>query len=228
MNVKNAVIIPAAGLGKRMKSNTNKLLLNLGTSTVLDLTIKKFQDCSSIHFIILVVSKESLPDFKNYSTKFSKILAIIEGGKERTNSVINGFNALPNNIDNILIHDAARPFVSTDIINRVLSKLNSVEVVTAAMPVKDTIKIVDDNLNVLNTPERSKLWLTQTPQGFKKNILNKLIKDANKNSIVFTDECQLAEKVGIPVSIIEGDYTNFKITTAEDILFARALVNNNI
>ncbi len=223
-NNKTSVIIPAAGIGKRMGGDKNKLLLELGEGTVLDFCIKKFQDSPFIDSIILVVSIKSLNEFKEKYSGLNKIHAVVAGGTERTNSVINGFNALPENVEIVLIHDAARPFVSDNIIKRVVDKLKEKDCCTAAMLVKDTIKVADENLDVKISPDRSKLWLTQTPQGFKKNVLENLIKQAEKDSIVFTDECQLAEKAGIKVALVEGDYTNFKITTAEDILFARALL----
>ena len=126
----------------------------------------------------------------------------------------------------ILIHDGARPFVTDDIIKRSINKANEHNAIVVGVKVKDTIKVVSDNGNIIDTPNRSYLWAVQTPQVFKYDIITKAYEDAYNNNYYGTDDAMLVERIGYNVKIIEGSYNNIKITTQEDLEFGEQILKN--
>lgn len=218
------VIIPAGGSGKRMESDIEKQFLKINNTTILDLTLKRFNNNHNIDDIVLVLPENRIEKYKSilYS-RYNKIKKIVAGGKERVDSVFNGFRVLDESINKIMIHDCVRSFVTDDIIDKCIKALDDFECVTAAVKVKDTIKIVENGF-VSKTPDRNVLWQTQTPQGFIRQTFEKAINFSKKEDIKVTDECQLAEILGIKVYVVEGNYKNIKITTKEDLDYARTLL----
>ena len=212
-----SAIIVAAGKGKRMGLGYNKLLAKIDGKEIIVMTLEKFQSSSLIDEIILVVSEDEMDYFKeNIINKydFSKTKFAL-GGKERQNSVYNGLLKC-SNPEIVLIHDGARPYINEDIIARSIKAAHEFSAATVAVPVVDTIKIVEDGFSV-ETPDRSKLYAVQTPQSFKYNLILRAHENAIKNNIVATDDTMLIEKLGYKVRIIEGSYSNIKITTINDI-----------
>lgn len=211
--MKTAVIIPAAGLGSRM--GAQKQLILLGDKPVLAHTLEAFDSHPSIDEII-VVGPKSLADIAN---SFSKVKSLVEGGANRQESVWNGIKTLSNNVDWVLVHDGARPFVSEKVISDVIGKC-----AISGVKSKDTIKITNDSNIVQNTPDRENLWLVQTPQSFPRHIIEKAHQQAIVDGFVGTDDASLVERIEIPVQMIEGDYRNIKLTTPEDILIAEVYI----
>ncbi len=233
--MKNIAIILSGGVGKRMNLDIPKQYMEIEGKPLLYYTIKAFQE-SFIDHIILVCGKDDIENCKSeYITKygFNKIKAVVAGGKERYNSVINGLKAVNcNSDDNIYIHDGARPFVSLAILDRTRLCLDSEKACIVGVAVKDTIKIVDDNGYVVDTPKRDSLYMIQTPQAFKYELIieayNKLEDLESKGSIAdlkITDDAMVVEHFsGHKVKIVAGEYENIKITSPEDIITAKEII----
>ncbi|KRQ86072.1 2-C-methyl-D-erythritol 4-phosphate cytidylyltransferase [Caloramator mitchellensis] len=212
-----SAIIVAAGKGKRMGLGFNKLLAKIDGKEIIVLTLEKFQNSNLIDEIILVVSEDELDYFReNIVNKngFDKCRLVI-GGKERQNSVYSGLKNT-SNADIVLIHDGARPYIDEGMINRSIEAAREYGAATVAVPVVDTIKVVENGFSV-ETLERSKLYSVQTPQSFKYDLILKAHQFAMENNIVATDDTMLVEKLGYMVRIIEGSYANIKITTINDL-----------
>ncbi len=224
-----SAIIAAAGQGKRMKSNVNKQYLNLGHMPILAHTLKAFLECKSIDEIIIIVGRDEVEGCKKdivekyYSHDRIKI---VRGGKERQESIYNGLEAIDDRSDIIITHDGARPFVTKEIINTSIEEAIDIKAVGAGVPVKDTIKIVNDDKFISNTPDRKRLWSMQTPQTFMKEILLEAHRNAIKEDYLGTDDCVLVERIGYPVKMIMGSYENIKITTPEDLIIGEAILKN--
>lgn len=223
---KYIAIILAGGRGNRMKSDVPKQYMEVNGKPILYYSIKAFEE-SFIDEIILVVGEGDVEYCKTKIVErfgFKKIRQIVTGGKERFNSVYNGINAL-NEGSYIFIHDGARPCVNEDILQRCLETVIETKACVTAMPVKDTIKIVDDNGYAISTPDRSKLWQIQTPQVFSyeviKNAYDSLIASGMTDGI--TDDAMVVEMYGnTPVKMVEGSYDNIKVTTPNDIEILKA------
>jgi 2-C-methyl-D-erythritol 4-phosphate cytidylyltransferase len=229
-NLRCTVIIPAAGQGKRMNSSISKQYIALNDKPILVHTLECFEKCPDISNIILVVGKGEIPHcqkeiIEKYS--FKKIINIIEGGKERQNSVYEGIKIVPEETDIVLIHDAARPLVSTNDIKKTIICAIEYEACVLGVKVKDTIKVVDNNKNIIDTPNRIALWSIQTPQVFKKELISLVHHLAAKDKYIGTDDSMLVEKYSNKkVRIVEGSYSNIKITTREDLIFAKNFIKD--
>lgn len=220
-----SVIIPAAGQGKRMGSDIKKQYLKIGDKAIVLHTIEKFIKLKSINEIIVVIAKEDIEYFNNeiLSTCDPNKIKTTIGGKERQESVYNGLKAMSDNAEIVLIHDGARPFIYEEDINKMIEASSIYGACVMGVKVKDTIKIVDEEGYIVSTPERSKLWSIQTPQGFKRDIIIEAHKKAKEDNYIGTDDGVLVERLGHRVRIIEGSYENIKITTAEDLLFGETI-----
>lgn len=224
---KNIVIIVASGFGTRMGSKIPKQFLCLKNKPIICHTIEKFESCNLIDEIIVVVSAEFENYFKtkiltNYNYK--KISKIVIGGNQRAKSVYNGINAI--NDDGlkkiILIHDAVRPFIKQNLIEKLILETYKYKACILAVKAKDTIKICNNDF-ICNTPNRENIWLAQTPQAFEYSLL-KTSYEKLLNSFEFTDDSSIIEKTVNKVKIIEGDYENIKITTKEDLKIAELFI----
>lgn len=215
----NGVVIVAAGTGSRMNMGINKQFIKLEGKEIIAYTIEKFYNNSNIEDIVVVV-KEDESDFfkKEILDKYNfKNIKIAYGGKERQDSVYNGLKLLDKKCHVVLIHDGARPFVSDKIIDNCIKEAKNHKAVVVGVPVKDTIKVIDKDKYIVDTPNRSVLWAVQTPQTFDYNILIDAYKDAFKNGFYGTDDAMLVERIGYKVKMVEGSYNNIKITTQEDL-----------
>ncbi|GLI20294.1 2-C-methyl-D-erythritol 4-phosphate cytidylyltransferase [Tepidanaerobacter syntrophicus] len=220
-------VIAAGGQGKRMNSNVSKQFLTIKGHPILYYTLNKFEKMKILNEIILVVPPADVKYTKEQIIKkygFKKTI-IVEGGKERQDSVYNGLKALPKDADIVVIHDGVRPFIPVKIIENSIEAAAECDAVGVAVPVKDTIKVVDDKSIVKTTPDRKALWAIQTPQTFKYDVIMKAYEKAMEDGFYGTDDTVLVERMGLPVKIIEGSYENIKITTPEDIIFAEAFVS---
>ena len=215
----NGVVIVAAGTGSRMNMGINKQFIKLEGKEIIAYTIEKFYNNSNIEDIVVVVKEEESEFFKKeILDKYNfKNVKIAYGGKERQDSVYNGLKLLDEKCDVVLIHDGARPFVSDKIIDKSIEEAKEHKAIVVGVPVKDTIKVIDNDKNIVDTPNRSVLWAVQTPQTFDYNILIDAYKDAFKNKFYGTDDAMLVERIGYKVKMLEGSYNNIKITTQEDL-----------
>ncbi len=217
------VVVVAAGKSMRMKG-IDKQFVMLGEKTVLQHTLSVFEEIPSIQGIILVTSGDKVEVMQHITRKWgiTKLFAVQSGGNTRQQSVKNGLLAVPSQCDIILIHDGARPLVSKTHIEAVIKETHIFGAATLAVPVKDTIKIANDQGFVAKTLDRSLLWATQTPQGFRYTLLLKAYQQI-KDSDVFTDDASLVESLGYRVKLVLGAYENIKITTPEDLHVAKIL-----
>lgn len=215
----NGVVIVAAGTGSRMNMGINKQFIKLEEKEIIAYTIEKFYNNSNIEDIVVVVKEDESEFFKKeILDKYNfKNIKIAYGGKERQDSVYNGLKSLDKKCDIVLIHDGARPFVSDKIIDNCIEEVKEHKAIVVGVPVKDTIKIIDNDKNIVDTPNRSVLWAVQTPQTFDYNILIDAYKDAFKSGFYGTDDAMLVERIGYKVKMVEGSYNNIKITTQEDL-----------
>ncbi len=214
---KFSVIIPAGGTSSRY-GNTNKLLEKIKDRTVIEETVSKFVDFDEITEIIIPANASITDELKALLTD-SKI-KIIEGGSTRQKSVYNALQVVKN--DYLLIHDGARPLIRKDTIEYVLKAVVDKQAVSVMTKTTDTIKEVDSEGRIIRTIDRSKLYNTQTPQAFKTSIIkdaHEKLKDGN-----FTDDSSMLEYLGIPVYIVNGSYTNIKITIKSDLDFAKLYI----
>lgn len=226
---KVAAVIVAGGSGKRMGMKIKKQFIELEGKAILAHTIEAFNKCEVIDEIVVVVGKEDIAKVKTEIVSrydYDKVIQIIEGGTERQESVYNGLMAVTKEVQYVMIHDGARPFISQEILEKALIMTKEKHATVVAVPVKDTIKVVNGALEVEATPNRSTLWSVQTPQSFKKELLIKAYGYAKEKSLIVTDDSMLVEAYGKKVHVVEGDYNNIKITTSEDLVLGQAILMN--
>ena len=225
----NSVVIVSAGKGSRMRADINKQFLKIGNKEVIAHTIDKFYNNTNIGEIIIVIREDEKEFFEeNIIKKYDyKNIKIVFGGKERQDSVYNGLKEVDKKCEIVLIHDGARPFVTNEIIEKSIECAQKNSCAIVGVPVKDTIKIVSENKNVLDTPNRSTLWSIQTPQVFNYSLIMKAHKKAKDNKYYGTDDSMLMEYMGYNVKVVEGSYNNIKITTPEDLKIAEEILREN-
>lgn len=222
------LLIPAAGSGKRMGANRNKLLLQVRSKPLIAWTLLAAEAASSISWIGIVSQPPDWDDFKSIiaDLKLKKTIALIPGGATRQESVYNGLQALPINAEQVLIHDGARCLVTPNLFDACSDAILHCSGLIAAIPVKDTIKVVDDNGIITSTPERKQLWAAQTPQGFDVNLLKHCHAEGVRQGWEVTDDAALFEKCGLEVRIVPGEETNLKITTPQDLAIAEFILSH--
>jgi 2-C-methyl-D-erythritol 4-phosphate cytidylyltransferase/2-C-methyl-D-erythritol 2,4-cyclodiphosphate synthase len=227
--MKTVAIIPAGGAGKRLKTQKAKQYLLLDHLPVLVHALKVFQQAEIIEEIILVLPPDDVVSAqKQLINKYGliKVTAVVAGGKERQDSVRNGLAAITGECDIVVIHDAVRPFITQELIHKVVSAAKTAGAASVGVKAKDTIKETKKDNTVTATIPRQNLWLTQTPQAFKFELLKKAYKAAYDKKFYGTDDASLVERIGSKVKMIEGSYENIKITTPEDLIMAEALMKN--
>ena len=220
------LLIPAAGSGKRMGSDRNKLLLTLGDRPLLAWTLLAAEQSQRIQWIGIIGQPYDFTDFQAIidQFQFTKPITLITGGETRQASVFNGLKALPTEAQEVLIHDGARCLATPELLDRCSQALETCQGFIAAIAVKDTIKIVDDQQWIQETPDRQRLWAAQTPQGFKVELLKTCHQRAEKEGWEVTDDAALLEKCQFPVKIIPGEETNLKVTTPVDLAIAEFIL----
>ncbi len=222
INVKAAAIIAAAGWGKRFSVGRRKQFQLLGGKPVLVHSIERFEESPSVGEIILVVSEDSTEYCREEIVKrfqFKKIKEIVPGGEERQHSVKRGFSSISNETDIVVVHDGVRPFVTVDLIEKSIEEALKSGGAIVAVPVKDTVKESSEGY-IQRTLPRESLWLAQTPQAFRYDILKRAYGMSEEDGFLGTDESSLVERLGIRVRLIQGSQMNMKITTEEDLLIA--------
>jgi 2-C-methyl-D-erythritol 4-phosphate cytidylyltransferase len=216
------LLIPAAGLGKRMGSDRNKLLLTLQEQPILAWTLLAAEAASTITWIGIILQPADRAPITALLPKLAltKPLALIDGGDTRQESVYRGLQGLPPEASHVLIHDGARCLATPGLFDRCSQALATCDGLVAAVPVKDTIKVVDGHLTVTATPDRAHLWAAQTPQGFRVQLLKDCHERGRQMGWEVTDDAALFERCALPVKIVPGEETNLKITTPGDLPIA--------
>jgi 2-C-methyl-D-erythritol 4-phosphate cytidylyltransferase len=219
-----AAIIVAAGQSKRLKSRVSKPFLYVDhRRTLLDLCLESFRKVSGLAYVIIVTRKNNMEQAIQAIYRWKLAGIVTKGGKEREDSVLEGLAAVPPGVQFVLIHDAARPLISPEVIERVLDAAMKSGAAIPVVPVKDTLKMVGGG-RVTKTLDRSVIRSVQTPQGFSLSLLKKAFKKVGKKASRLTDDAAVVEAAGMRVSVVEGDPLNFKVTTPEDLRHAKDLV----
>ncbi|MFJ8263963.1 2-C-methyl-D-erythritol 4-phosphate cytidylyltransferase [Rummeliibacillus sp. NPDC094406] len=222
------VILPAAGSGKRMAAGKNKLFLELRQKPILIHTLEVFQQDEACKGIWLAVKPEERSYIETLLEKFhiTKVKGLPDGGSERQHSV----NACVKKVKDgniVLVHDAARPFITIPIIHKLVEAAHTKGAAIAGVRAKDTMKRVKDGV-IEETVDRSSLWMIQTPQAFDFQVLKRAEQQAEEDHFLGTDEAMLVERLGQSVYIVESSYENVKITTKEDLVFGEAILSQRI
>lgn len=228
MKEKVIALVLAGGQGKRMQSDVQKQYMQLNDYPVLYYSLKQFEE-SAVDEIILVVAKGEITYCQKEIVErfcFKKVKQVVEGGKERYESVYHGLQAIDEE-GYVLIHDGARPLITNSIIQTSIDGVKKYKACVVGMPVKDTIKIVNEQEVAVETPNRNSLWLVQTPQSFEIGIVKKAYeKMMEAKDTMVTDDAMVVEKYEkYPIKLLKGSYENIKITTPEDLVIAKGLLD---
>ena len=221
------LLIPAAGSGSRMKAGKNKLLIELEGESLIYWTLKSIFSASSISWVGIIGQPKDKELLLNSLKDFSHKVKWINGGETRQESVFNGLNSLPKDAEKVLIHDGARCLINPELINKCAAELEENEAVIVATKVTDTIKIVDSEGFIKDTPNRQYLWAAQTPQGFLVDSLKKAHTMAIDKNLIVTDDASLFEMLNWKVKIIEGNYSNIKVTSPIDLKIAKLFLKDS-
>ena len=225
--MKTGVLIAAAGKGQRMRGRVKKQFIPLEGMPLLFYALKTFEEFEGIESMYLVLDKG---DFEycmgDIIQKYgiSKVSQLVPGGERRQDSVWNGLKAMEGHCDMVIVHDGVRPFVSPEILKRLMTAMEDAQAVVTAIPALDTIKRVDGMGIVLDTLQRNTLFHIQTPQGFRYGLIKEAYTRGLREGIQGTDDAYFVERMGIPVKVIEGSSFNIKITTPEDIVLAHYIL----
>ena len=214
-------VIAAAGSSSRM-GGRDKLAEPLDGIPVILRTLAAVEAVPEIREIVVVTREDRVEEYRRLLGQCSRLRAVVPGGSTRQESVRNGVRALSPDCTLAAIHDGARPLVTPEVFARCIEAARSCGAATAAVPVKDTIKLADEAGRVLDTPDRSRLWAVQTPQIFDRERYLRAAEEAERRGLSCTDDCQLFEAMGWEVQLVMGDYHNLKLTTPEDFLAAGA------
>ncbi len=225
--MKTGALIAAAGKGQRMRGRVKKQFIPLKGMPLLFYALKTFEEFEGIESMYLVLDKGDFEYcmgeiIQKYGIR--KVSQLVPGGERRQDSVWNGLKAMEGYCDMVIVHDGVRPFVSPEILKRLMAAMEDAQAVVTAVPALDTIKRVDGMGIVLDTLQRNTLFHIQTPQGFRYDLIKEAYTRALKEGILGTDDAYFVERMGIPVKVIEGSPFNIKITTPEDIVLAHYIL----
>jgi len=233
LSMKAAVLVPAAGMGRRMGSSVSKQYLELAGKPILAHTLSVFEEHPLVEVIYPIVPVDDFAYCRSQILEpygFSKVKRLVGGGVERQDSVANGLVALAEDGYTeaqrpVLVHDGARPLFDARLLAGLLTSIEGTGAAIIAVPVKDTIKGVTD-MRIDTTLDRRQLWQAQTPQGARFELLQRAFAEAGQDGFYGTDEASLCERIGSPVAVVAGDYRNIKVTTPEDLVIAKALLDS--
>ncbi len=211
-----SVILAAAGMSRRMGTTSSKQLLLLNGIRVMEYSLKAFSECDEVGEIIIVAKEADFPEIEKFLPEYPKIKCLVMGGKERIDSVKNGFRAVSKNADIVAIHDAARPLITKTLIQDIIEKTKIYGAVCPVSVINDTVKESTDGDEILSTRDRNSLFLAQTPQMFKTDIYEKSL-DAVTCNVPFTDDASIVENAGFTVHLHKTDAPNIKITHRADL-----------
>lgn len=213
-------------MGRRMGSDRNKLLLRLREQPLITWTLLAAEKARHITWIGIIAQPADWSDLKEILAKATstKPVQLIQGGATRQESVYNGLQALPTEAEQVLIHDGARCLATPELLDRCAEAIRHCPGLIAAVPVKDTIKVVDETGLIQSTPDRRQLWAAQTPQAFDVQLLKQCHAEGRRQGWEVTDDAALFEKCGLSVRIVEGEETNLKLTTPVDLAIAEFIL----
>ncbi len=209
-----SIILLSGGFGKRSGKNSPKQYEKIRDRPIIQYSFECFSSLSEVTEIVVVCHEEYRDLFRSFHT--TKTLTFAEPGERRQDSVYNGLNALQYPEEFVCVHDGARPFITPELVRRVCKEAFISDASAAAMPLKYTIKEIDESGFVIQTPDREKFREIQTPQVIKTQLLKKGFDYVLENNLTVTDDVSIIESLGLPVKLAEGDYNNIKITTPED------------
>ncbi len=217
-----SVIIAAAGNSTRYGTGKSKQFLILDNTPVLIKSIQAFEEIDDVKEIIVTARKQDFEVIEDFIAQYGvrKVKHIVEGGDTRQDSIYAAVKKVDEKANLVSVHDGARPLIKRKVIESVIQKADEVNAAACAVPVKDTIKIIDSSGKIVTTPERDALRAVQTPQIFRFSLYKEAIEKAVLDGKQYTDDCQLVESMGYPVYLVDGDYENIKITTPDDLLVA--------
>ena len=221
---KCGAVIVAAGSASRM-GGIDKVMASLGGEPMIVRTVRAFQNCDAIASIVIVTREDLIRPISGLCRDMDKVTAVVAGGSSRQESVHLGLNALPKGMKLAAVHDGARPLIPWQVIDRVVRAANTYGAAAPAVPVKDTIKVVQGGL-VQETPDRSSLMAVQTPQVFDFDLLRGALKKAQEDGAQVTDDCSAVERMGMKIKIVEGDERNLKVTTPMDLKIGALLLED--
>jgi 2-C-methyl-D-erythritol 4-phosphate cytidylyltransferase len=222
----NVGIVVGAGKSQRMGGNVDKAFLSLGPRPVLAYSLQAFEDCQDIDEVVLVVRKERVDSARSMAQMFgfSKVTRVVAGGAKRQVSVQNGLAACPPETRVVAVHDAARPCVKSATISETVKSAKRQGSGVAAVKITDTVKYVERGFRVTKTIDREKLWAVQTPQSFKIEILQEALDLVRSKRVTVTDEASAVELLGAEVRLVPSEWSNIKLTTADDLMLAAAFL----
>ena len=223
---KCGAVIVAAGTASRM-GGIDKVMAELKGEPMIVRTVRTFQECDAISEIVIVTREDLIQTIADLCAHMDKVTAVVVGGKSRQESVNLGLNALSDKTKLAAVHDGARPLITWQVIDRTVRAANSYGAAAPAIPVKDTIKVVEGYV-IKNTPDRSTLRAIQTPQVFDFDLLRGALKKAELDGAQVTDDCSAVERLGMVVKIVEGDERNIKVTTPMDLKIAELLLEEEV
>lgn len=220
-----SAIIAAAGAGRRMGSGRNKVFLPLAGQPILAVSCQALAACEPIGELVIAAAPGEVAEVHSLLTQYppGKPWQVVAGGEERQYSIAKALAAVCAEAEYILVHDAARPLVQGDDICRVLEAAVQYEAAGLAVPMKDTVKQIDEEQFAVDTPPRQSLWAIQTPQAFAASLLRRAYNQADEEGFLGTDDASLVERLGVKVKLVQGSYSNIKITTPEDSMVAEVL-----
>ena len=221
-----SAIIVAAGQSRRMGGDTSKQFILIDGVPVIVRTLKAFEIAERIREVVIAARQEDIPQMyaliQDY--EITKVKQIITGGETRQESVFRAIAQVDENADFLAIHDGARPLIRPQEIDLAVSAAVEHGAAALGVPVKDTVKQVDADGKIVDTPERSTLWAVQTPQVFSRALYLRAAEQAGEAAAQLTDDCQLIERTGAPVYLVRGAYANLKITTPQDVFAAEGIL----
>ena len=215
-------VIVAAGSASRM-GGIDKVMAPLGGEPMILRTVRTFQECDCISEIVIVTRPDLIAAISDLCHEFTKVRTVLAGGSSRQESVERGLGGLSEKVKLVAIHDGARPLITWQTIDRAVRAGNSYGAAAPAIPVKDTIKVVNGGI-VKETPDRSRLQAVQTPQVFDLDLLKAALQKAKEDGAELTDDCSAVERMGMSVKIVEGEEQNLKVTTPLDLKIAEMLL----
>jgi 2-C-methyl-D-erythritol 4-phosphate cytidylyltransferase len=215
-------VIVAAGSASRM-GGIDKVMAPLGGEPMIVRTVRNFQNCDAVSEIVVLTRPDLIEAIAKLCGEYPKLKAVVAGGKSRQESVAFGLDALSDQVKLAAIHDGARPFADWQLIDRCIRAANTYSAAAPAIPVKDTIKVVEGRI-VKSTPDRATLFAVQTPQVFDYDLLRAALQKAREDKAELTDDCSAVERLKMSVKMVEGDERNLKVTTPMDLKIAQMLL----
>ena len=220
-----SALILAAGSGNRMQSDITKQMMNLDGESVVVRSVRAFEECADISSIVVVAKDDELSRIRDMlSGKSSKLFAVVAGGKCRQESALKGFAAIPSDAQFVAVHDAARCLVLPEMISKVVVSALKYGAATAGHPVYDTVKLVGKNGEISGTLNRDELFVASTPQIFEKGIYERALRASSDRLEHYTDDNMMVEAIGESIATVNVGKENLKITTQEDLLLARLIL----